>query len=200
MVERVLYVEGGGDGKALRTKCREGFSKLLRRAGCEQRMPRIVACGGRAHAFEAFECKLRIADAVPVLLVDAEARVDGEDPWGHVRQRVGDGWQRPPSARSEQLHLMVQLMETWLLADRQALADFFGSGFRARALPANTRVEEVPKADVLSKLRAATRESHKGEYDKGSHSFEVLGRVDPKRLSMASPWARRFFEHMCRQP
>ncbi len=196
MVGRILYVEGGGDSKALHTKCREGFRKLLERAGCEKRMPRIVACGGRAKAFDDFHARLRAADADPVLLVDAEAPVEGQDPWEHVRRREGDGWERPASATTDHLHLMVQLMETWLIADRRALATFFGAGFREAALPGNPKVEEIPKADVVSGLLAASRVSRKGEYHKGSHSFALLAGIDPSRLSAASAWARRFFEYM----
>jgi hypothetical protein len=196
VVGRVLYIEGGGDGKALRTRCREGFEKLLRNAGCSGRMPRIVACGGRAQAFEDFQAKLRDPDASPVLLVDAEAPVEGQDPWAHVRARKGDGWTRPDAASGEQLHLMVQLMESWLIADRSALASFFGNGFREGALPRGTRLEEIPKRDVTSGLGEASRNSRKGEYHKGNHSFALLGCIDVARLSAASPWARRFFEHM----
>jgi Domain of unknown function (DUF4276) len=196
MVGRILYVEGGGDGKALRSQCREGFRRLLERAGCDKRMPRIVACGGRMRAFQQFEATLRSSEASAILLVDAEAPVEGKDPWDHVRRRPGDGWQRPTSVSAEQLHLMVQLMETWLLADRQTLADFFGSGFREAALPGRAQVEEIPKRDVMSGICEASRGSRKGEYHKGTHSFTLLGRVDPARLSAASPWARRFFEYM----
>lgn len=196
MVGRILYVEGGGDSKALHSRCREGFRKLLERAGCDKRMPRIVACGGRAQAFADFCSRLRANDGDPVLLVDAEAPVKGNDPWEHVRQRKGDGWERPPSATEDHLHLMVQLMETWLITSRSELASFFGAGFRATALPGNPKVEDVSKPDVMKGIYGASRDSHKGEYDKGNHSFLLLARVDPTQLSAASPWARRFFEHM----
>lgn len=199
MVERTLFVEGGGDGKALRSECRKGFRKLLERAGCEKRMPRIVACGGRTRAFAQFEAALRVPRVSAILLIDAEAPLECSDPWDHVRRRPGDCWQRPASATTEQLHFMVQLMETWLLADRPGLTDFFGAGFRDGALPANPRVEEIPKRDVMSGLCEASRGSRKGEYHKGTHSFVLLGRVDPARLSAVSPWARRFFEHMRRE-
>jgi hypothetical protein len=200
VVGRILYVEGGGDSKALHSKCREGFRKLLERAGCGKRMPRIVACGGRAQAFDDFCARLRAADAEPILLVDSEAPVVGQDPWKHVRKRDGDGWERPARATVDHLHFMVQLMETWLLADRSELAGFFGSGFREMALPGNPRVEDIPKRDVMKGMGDASRGSRRGEYHKGNHSFLLLARVDPARLSTASPWARRFFEHMRGQP
>ncbi|WP_156013419.1 hypothetical protein [Thioalkalivibrio sp. HK1] len=42
-----IYVEGGGDIKVLKTKCRKGFRNFFRKAGLDGRMPRVVACGGR---------------------------------------------------------------------------------------------------------------------------------------------------------
>lgn len=195
MVDK-LFVEGGGDSKALRTRCREGFSKLLQRAGCRGRMPRIVACGSRGNAFEHFQAELYEGGTTPTLLVDAEGPVDVDDPWDHVRSREGDGWTTPPDATAEQLHLMVQLMESWLLADRDSLVEFFGSGFNSNALPGREDIERIPKADVASALGAATRKTRKGSYDKGRHSFELLARVDPGQLERASPWARRFLDHM----
>ncbi|MEX1368306.1 MAG: hypothetical protein AB1Z98_34565 [Nannocystaceae bacterium] len=49
---------------------------------------------------------------------------------------------------------------------------------------------------MISALGAATRKTRKGSYDKGRHSFELLARVDPGQLERASPWARRFLDHM----
>jgi hypothetical protein len=34
----------------------------------------------------------------------------------------------------------------------------------------------------------------KGRYDKGSHSFELLALVDPKKVAGASPHAKRLFD------
>ncbi len=47
-----IYVEGGGDTNALKTKCRQGFSEFFRKAGLEGRMPRVVSSGGRQAAFK----------------------------------------------------------------------------------------------------------------------------------------------------
>ena len=44
---------------------------------------------------------------------------------------------------------MIEIMESWFLADRDALARHFGEGFKAAALPGNpARVESIPKRDV----------------------------------------------------
>ena len=47
-----IYVEGGGDTRALRTLCRRGFSEFFAKVGLRGRMPRIVASGGRRQAFD----------------------------------------------------------------------------------------------------------------------------------------------------
>ena len=88
-----LYVEGGGNhNKALETRCRKGFSEFIRKSGMSGRMPRIIACGGRQHAFEDFRTAHEQQDAtsVPVLLVDGEGPVHDSNPWDHVRRQ--DGW------------------------------------------------------------------------------------------------------------
>lgn len=51
MVEAKVYVEGGGDRKDLKSKCREGFRKFFEKAGLTGRMPRIVTCGGRRSGY-----------------------------------------------------------------------------------------------------------------------------------------------------
>jgi len=191
-----LYVEGGGDTNALRTRCREGFSEFFRKAGLEGRMPRIVACGGRDQAFGDFLTALGTAGANDfiVLLVDAEAPVaNGDGPWTHLHRR--DNWNQPPAAGEKNAHLMVQIMEAWFLADKNTLAKFFGDGFNRGALPGNPKVEEVAKSDVMDGLKAATRHcDRKGEYGKGRHSFEILARIDPAKVTEASPHARRLVE------
>ena len=126
-----LYVEGGGDSAALKTACREGFARFLEKAGLSGHMPRIVACGGRQDAFDSFCTALKNGEPA-LLLVDSEAPVAfaaqlGDAtvkdvrsqwlPWLHLLHRPGDGWEKPAGAQDMQCHLMVQCMESWLLAD-----------------------------------------------------------------------------------
>ncbi len=49
-----LYVEGG-ESKEDQIRCREGFRKLLEKAGFSGRMPRLSACGGRGSVFDDFK-------------------------------------------------------------------------------------------------------------------------------------------------
>jgi hypothetical protein len=196
-----LFVEGGGDSDALKTECRRAFARLLERAGLKNRMPRIVACGGRRSAFDQFCTALGGGDSadVAILLVDSEAPVAQGSPWEHVARRSGDRWTRPKDVSDDGLHFMVQCMEAWLLADRPALRAFYGQGFNESALPAATRIEEVGKNDLGRKLEQATRNTKtKGPYDKGKHSFKLLATLDPKLIREASPWAERFFSALDR--
>ncbi len=189
-----LYVEGGGDSKALKTECRRGFSEFLKKAGLVGRMPRIHACGGRQNAYETFRIAVaqKSAPALPLLLVDSEEAVQGDGAWEHLRNR--DHWERPPTVRDEHCHLMVQCMESWFLADRQALERHFGQGFRATALPTNPRVEEVPRAEAVEGLDRAARDTAQGRYSKGEQSFRILATLDPMKVETAAPFARRFLE------
>jgi hypothetical protein len=195
-VSVIIYIEGGGQGKSLRGRCREGFSVFFRKAGFEGRMPRVVACGSRNDALGDFcaAMKGRAADIFYVLLVDSEGEVKaGSTAWDHLRER--DGWQRPPGSEPDQAHLMVQCMESWFLADKESLSRYFGTGFRMTALPANPKIEQIPKNDVLHGLENASRPTSKGRYDKGDHSFAILGAIDPGKLDQTTaPYARALFD------
>jgi hypothetical protein len=186
-----LYVEGGGDSKALKTACRRGFAEFLKRAGLAERMPRIVACGGRRQTYDDFCTALAVRpEKLAFLLVDAEGPMESTSPWQHLRAR--DGWDRPVAATDDACHLMVQCMESWFLADRQALADAYGPRLRTGALPQNPRIEQIPKLDVLNGLIQATRDTQRGTYRKSEQSFSILGKLDPGRVEEAAPYARRF--------
>ncbi len=200
--QKKLFVEGGGDNDALKTQCRRGFRKFLERAGLAGRMPRIVACGNRRHAYEQFSIAVGNAARgdVFVLLVDSEGPVAAPaaraEPWKHVATRQGDGWSKPPGATDDDLHFMVECMESWFVADRQALRGFFGQGFNAAALPANPQVENIPKAAVLNGLKNSSRGSSKGPYAKGAHSFQILALVDPTNVRAAASYAARLLAHL----
>ena len=61
---------------------------------------------------------------------------------------------------------MVQCMEAWFLADKEALEGYFGSGFSRNALPQEPEIEAVAKADIEHGLREATRRTSKRRYGK----------------------------------
>lgn len=158
-------------------------------------MPQIVASGSRRNAYEDFETRHRNAakkDEIALLLVDAEAPVKKAEPWEHLKDR--DGWDRPEGATDDQCHLMVQAMESWFLADRTTLVEHYGQRFQESALPANPQIEQIAKNDVVNGLIRASRSTTKGSYDKGRHSFEILEKIDPEKVTDVSPYAKRFIE------
>ncbi len=189
-----LYVEGGGDGKYLRLAFRQGFIRFLTKAGFSGRMPKVVACGGRQQAYGRFRTahEKDTQGRPAMLLVDAERQVETKDPWQHLADR--DDWKRPRGATDDQCHLMVQVMESWFLADRAALDEVYGQGFQASALPRNPTIEDIPKRDVLTSLERAASRTTKGRYSKGAHSFEILASIDPEKVEQASPFAKRFLD------
>ena len=54
-----LYIEGGGNSKEEKIRCREAFASLLKSQGFRGRMPRLTACGGRGAAFDDFKNRSR---------------------------------------------------------------------------------------------------------------------------------------------
>ena len=191
MVSASLYVEGGGDSKSLRTACRKGFRKFIENARDARGVSKIVACGSRGNAYRSF-CKALSTGVNAVLLVDAEGPVGTQGAWQYLK--ANDNWDRPDTATDGQYHLMVQAMESWFLADADALASFFGQDFNRRALPANRNIEQVSKEDVLAGLSQAARNTKKGGYKKGPDSYEILERLDPVKVRSVSPFAERFLQ------
>ena len=148
-----IYVEGGGDGPGSnhsKRELRQGFDILLQelKKAAQAKMLgwQLIPCGSRGQTFKAFRNDLRQADdeALLVLLVDSEDAIGPEAKNAgdanakarvqHLTQRPGDNWDLS-EADPEQVHLMVRCMETWIVADPGALADYYGKGFHIKAYP-----------------------------------------------------------------
>jgi hypothetical protein len=186
-VSAKIYIEGGGDSRELHTRCREGFRKLFEKCGFSGRMPRLVACGGRAATFEDFSTahgNAKEGDYV-ALLVDSEDPVaDIEQPWAHLKQR--DGWDKPPGADDEQVLLVVTCMETWITSDRQALRQHYPGCLQQNALPSLNDMESRTREAVQNAVVQATR-TCRNAYAKGKRAFEVLGKLNPVELRKHLP-------------
>src|SRR3990172_9056803 len=200
-----IYVEGGGDHTHQKADLRRGFDALLRTqkdsAGLQRLRWKLVPCGGRNAAYEAFINALRTeAAAVNVFLVDSEEGLSHEsaDKPRNARERVAhlsqhDGWDLR-TATAESIHLMVRCMETWIVADADALAQFYGEGFVRKALPARQNLEDEPKPDIYVKLTRATRNTHKGEYCKIKHASQLLSHINPDKTIRRCPRFATFTE------
>jgi hypothetical protein len=197
-----VFVEGGGDTNFLRGQCREAFSTFLRSAGISV-LPKIVAKGGRSEAYRAYRIAVENGERA-MLLIDSEDPVAQEHqsgnptewkPWTHLKKR--DNWDKPENANDRDCHLMVQEMEAWLIADRDALIRYFGVDFDAKRLPPPTRsVETLPKHDINRSLSDAARKTKKNGYDKGRDAFKILQRLDAKKVMQEAAWARRFVDRI----
>ena len=191
----IIYVEGGGDGKLSQIQCRQGFRKLVEKAGFTKKMPGIVACGGRDMAFENFKTALESREPTnyPILLVDSEdAIAENTTPWNHLRAR--DNWLRPQHASDDQAQLMVTCMETWIMADRAALREVFGAPLQDSALLSEVNLEQYGRHQVQQPLEHATRNCDRKAYKKGKRSFQVLETINPNILKQRLPHFKRFIE------
>lgn len=186
-----IYVEGGGDQRRTQTACRKAFRVFFGKLLGDRSKPRVTASGSRDEAYRDFRRSLSSdPGGFPVLLVDSEGPVTaGRTAAAHLRD--ADHWTGP--LPDGQVHLMVQCMEAWFLADKEMLARYYGGGFRKSALPPNPTIEEIPKVDVASGLDRATAGTAKGPYHKTRHGFEILERLDPYVVEEHSPFAERLF-------
>ena len=185
-----IYAEGGGDGPVLDTLFREAWKTFFRTAGLSGRMPRVIRGKARAQTFDMFVTAIQTArpGEVPILLVDAEdAIAPGHSVWQHLKAR--DNWDKPGLAANDQAFLMVRIMETWFLADRRLLRDYFGPDLREQHLKQWPALEEVSKQTVLTALEQATASCQR-QYAKGKVSYELLRKVNPALVETACPHAR----------
>lgn len=198
MVKVTIYVEGGGNSKELQSRCREGFRKLIEKTNVT-RNPAIVACGSREQTFKKFRIAASTAGGeLPLLLVDSEdpVKVTDENPdsaeaWNHLKAR--DKWEKPAGVVNDQAQLMATCMETWIMADQQALKNFFGQHLQTSALLPEQNLESRTRDEVQDKLFWTTRDCGRDRsYAKGKRSFKVLEHLKPDTLKEHLPHFRRF--------
>jgi hypothetical protein len=167
-----IYFEGDKSLKA-------GFDAFLReigeRAHAAQCTLRIVATGGTPEGD--FGIALRKHPGAWNILLR-----DSEGPWN----------QDLPT--SDSIFWMVEMMESWFHADRDALEAYYKTGFRKAALKANPKVEEISKHDLIEGLKAATKDTSKGKYHKTKHAPALLQSIKPALVRKAAPNCERLFK------
>ena len=193
-----IYVEGGGDSghtkRRLRGALGEFFRELRDLARARRARWEIIPCGGRSSAFEDYQKALRSHPyAVNLLLVDSETAVCAESPWQHLKCDSGDNWDNP-GVEDKHCHLMVQVMEAWLVADRERLGEYYGQGFHENALPSNRNVEQINKRTLLDAMKRSTRDTTKGEYHKTRHAPMLLERIRPSEVRSRASFCDRLFK------
>ena len=191
-------MEGGGDGSQGKAAIRQGMDAFLRPIKDAARRKALhwtlVACGSRGEAYRLFKRAVRDGegDETQVLLVDSEASV-ATLPRAHLRQQ--DGWDLG-FASDATVHLMVQVMETWIVADPDALARYYGRRFNRAKLPPRPNLEEEPKVQIEERLRDATKRTSKGSYHKIKHARELLTAIDPAQVHTRCRNCKRLFKEL----
>lgn len=194
-MEIAIYFEGGGNSAETKASLRLGMSAFLKPLVDLARQRRcrwsITSCGGRDQAFDAFlDALAKEPEKFNVLLVDSEAAV-ASLPRAHLQQR--DDWNLH-AAHEDQVHLMAQCMEAWLVADPEALADYYAQGFNGNALPKRINLEEEPKVQIYTAIENATRQTQKGSYGKIKHASQLLKRVSQEKAKTRCAHCNRLFE------
>ena len=191
MVKVRIFIEGGGNGSVIDQSFKQAWRQFFAAAGLAGRMPRVVRGESRTATYDKFINTRPRANEVLLLLVDSEGPVaPGHTAWQHLQAR--DGWRQPPAAAADSAYLMVQFMETWFLADREALRRFFGAAFNENAFREWPSLEAVPRDTVISVLEQATG----ARYRKGKVSFQLLERISPDRVAAACPHAKQLLDYL----
>lgn len=190
-----IYMEGGGSSSGSRAALRQGMDVFLQSLKLKVRKKRwkwkLVCCGSRNDAFNAFRrsCNGR-QDAIILLLVDSESPVNRSSR-DHLIYR--DDWDLNGHDKNV-VHLMVQSMETWIVADPETLAAFYGQGFRKNVLPSRENLEHEEKSSISAALERATKNTTKGEYHKIRHAKDLLKRVDSGKVRKRCPHCECLFD------
>jgi len=190
MVKEIrIYFDGD---RRLRRGFHQFLAEVIRRAQSNRVGFSLIA--GEGHAIRDLIIALqKHPEACNVLLIDSEGPDDGQL---LMRLHERGDWQPPrgQTVASEHIQWMVQLMESWFLADREVLARYYGQGFASDSLPGDpARVEMVPKGSVLNGLKRATQRTQKGAYHKTKHAPDLLAQIDPGKVRQSAGHCERLF-------
>jgi hypothetical protein len=108
-------------------------------------------------------------------------------------------WNAGGFCSDEQLHLMVQAMEAWFVADPQSLRRRFGQSYTTGHLPSPQSAETVSAADLLTGIRRGLPQSRRRRgYDKVSDGVELLRLIDVEVVSQHCGHFRRLWAFLDR--
>jgi hypothetical protein len=175
MVKELRFYYEGDNG------LKPGFHKFLKEiveaAGSKRYKFQLVEAHGTP--IQDFRDALKThADAWNVLLLDHEDAAEAE-----IRKKHLEGCDQ------DSVFWMVEIMESWFLADVDALKALHKGRFNQSALGWNPKVEEIPKADVMERLKRVSG----GEYHKVKHGTKLLELIDPAKVRKAARNCDRMF-------
>ena len=177
-----IYFEGDA---RLRPGFHKFLSQIVQAARARQCRVDLIATGGTPVAD--FHAALTAhPDAFNVLLLDSDCPILG---------LLGDlcRSKKLDPRLQDSVFWMVQVMESWFLADTAALKAYYGDGFQENAVTGNPEVEKILKAGVYSKLKIATKNTRPGQYHKTKHAPALLAAIDVGLVRAAAPNCDRMF-------
>lgn len=195
MVKEIhVYIEGGArnQDRAASAALRRGFSMFLTKLCPEIRAKNIklntVIVGSTELTCKVFTQENENSpEKFFVLLVDSDVAVDKAEKSKTFLQN------NPKLVRCDlrnveenQCHLMVQVTETWFLADVETLKNHFGKDFKEKKLRKTADIEAIAKDDVLSSLEEATKTRKNGGYHKIKDGAKLLEQIDPEKVRHAA--------------
>lgn len=201
MVEAIkIYVEGGGKGtnKNATIKLQRGFDAFLKElkelANAKKIRLQIIPSGSTDETYDQFILAVENSpQSFNLLLVDSDEAVADNQTARVFLQNKHKKW-RLEHVDDEQCHLMVQIMESWFIADVDALKTYYGQGFKESVIPQNQNVEEIAKKTVEKSLKDATAKTKKGRYHKIKHGGDLLERVEAKKVRQAAHFCEILFQ------
>jgi hypothetical protein len=192
-----IYVEGGGDKKALQSVGREAMKLFLSNL-IPERAFKVIMCGGRQQTYDDFCVALKMKNPDEILLlVDAEAPVQEHGrSWLHLKNRKGDGWDQPENVSDDHAYMMVQTMEAWLICDPAAWKKW-KSTIDTRSLPNHKNIEIIDKPKLNETCETMFKSIGASYKDnKRINGFGILKYVQPELVAQKSKEAQRFFNYL----
>lgn len=119
--------------------------------------------------------------------------LDSDGPADCTHEELCRAKQIEPS-RSDSVFWMVQIMESWFLADTDALRACFGKRLQDGSLKGNPKVEEIPKRHVEARLKNIAG----GKYHKVTDGVNLLAKIAPAKVRNAAPNCERMFDTILR--
>lgn len=201
----LVYIEGKGGGSGSKRKYNDGefrqsWKKFLQPLADLAREHKIVffKCipgRGGTDTAETFENPLPIhKGALRILLVDSEIPVsDISKPWDALKRKA------PTWADDKNCYLMVQCLETWLLADVESLKVHYNKPkkcFKENKIKAWSNLETTDRKTLQGALEQATADcSNSYSHADGNLLIAVVQRDKLKTL----PSVARLFEDLERK-
>jgi hypothetical protein len=168
-----IYFEGD---KSLKAGFDAFFGEIKKRAKAAQWKVSTVATGGTPERDFGIAMRKHPA-AWNILLRDSEGPLDPNR----------------PLSKTDSIFWMLEMMESWFHADKDAVALYYKSGFGKNAMKSNPKVEEISKQDLIEGLKAATKETAKGKYHKTKHAPALLELIHPALVRKAAPNCESLF-------